>query len=69
MILDRKYLNQNEDIRLPREDSANLIGTAREGLGRLLKEFKEEKLIEIDNKIIRVLDFQKPLKIASSTYI
>ena len=39
-------------INLPREDLANIIGTSRESLGRLLKEFKEENLIKIDKRTI-----------------
>ncbi|MEP0985148.1 Crp/Fnr family transcriptional regulator [Ekhidna sp.] len=68
LILNKKYVEQGGDIMLPREDLANIIGTARESLGRLLKEFKEEKLIEVDNKIIRVNNHDKLLKIASSVY-
>ncbi|WP_421765415.1 Crp/Fnr family transcriptional regulator [Ekhidna sp.] len=68
LILNKKYVEQGGDIMLPREDMANIIGTARESLGRLLKEFKEEKLIEVDNKIIRINNHGKLLKIASSVY-
>ena len=65
LILSSKY---DGDILLPREDLANIIGTARESLGRLLKEFKEEELIEVDNKIIRILDTKKLLKLGNSNY-
>ena len=43
LILQNRYIEEDGDILLPREDLANMIGTARESLGRLLKEFKEEK--------------------------
>ncbi|MFY0686419.1 MAG: Crp/Fnr family transcriptional regulator [Cyclobacteriaceae bacterium] len=66
LILNNKY--HNEQIRLPREDLANLIGTARESLGRLLKDFREEQLIEIQGRAIKCLDVEKLLKIASSEY-
>ena len=46
LILNEKYQSQDGNILLPREDLANIIGTARESLGRLLKELKEEQLIE-----------------------
>lgn len=69
LILNEKYKNQNGAILLPREDLANIIGTARESLGRLLKEFREDQLIEIDNKVIRIIDISKLLKIASSEYM
>lgn len=68
LILKEKYVVQNGDILLPREDLANIVGTARESLGRLLKEFKEEQLIEVDKKVIRVSQQDKLLKIASSLY-
>ncbi len=69
LVLNEKYHEHNGDILLPREDLANIIGTARESLGRLLKEFKEGNLVEIDNKIIRILDTNKLLKIANSEYV
>ncbi|MDW3197056.1 MAG: Crp/Fnr family transcriptional regulator [Cytophagales bacterium] len=68
LILDERYQGQDGNILLPREDLANIIGTARESLGRLLKEFKEGSLIEVDNKIIRITNAPKLLKIASSEY-
>ena len=69
LILNEKYQSQDGNVLLPREDLANIIGTARESLGRLLKEFKEEQLIEIDSKIIRLSNPPKLLKIASSEYV
>lgn len=66
LILHNKY--DQAEIFLPREDLANLIGTARESLGRLLKEFKEKKLIEINGRSISCLETEKLLRIASSEY-
>jgi len=66
LILYEKY--DHSQIYLSREDLANLIGTARESLGRLLKEFKDEKLIEIKGRSIICLETNKLLKIASSEY-
>ncbi|MEP4092759.1 Crp/Fnr family transcriptional regulator [Reichenbachiella sp.] len=66
LILNEKYYE--EEIQLPREDLANLIGTARESLGRLLKDFKEEKLISIEGRFIRCTHTSKLLRIASSEY-
>lgn len=53
-------------INLPREDLANIIGTARESLGRLLKQFKEEKLISVNKREIELIDIQKLRAIANS---
>jgi len=44
------------DLRLSREEMAEMIGTAAETAMRLLKEFKEEKLVEVKGKEITVLD-------------
>jgi CRP/FNR family transcriptional regulator len=41
---------------LPREDIANIVGTATETVIRLLSEFKADKLIDIEGKRIRILD-------------
>lgn len=42
------------DIALPREDIANLVGTATESIIRLLSSFKKEGLIETQGKKIRI---------------
>lgn len=65
LILDKRY---GDTIELPREDLANLIGTARESLGRLLKEFKEDHLIAINKRSIALENRKKLLEVASSQY-
>lgn len=67
LILNEKYYN--DQIELSREDLANLVGTARESLGRLLKGFKEENLINISGRSIKCLQTSKLLKIACSEYV
>jgi len=52
-------------IILPREDIANIVGTATETLIRLLSEFNKENLIELQGKRIRLLDIKKLERIAS----
>jgi CRP-like cAMP-binding protein len=54
----------NEPINLSREDMANFVGTATETLIRLLKDFKEEGLIEVQTRKLFVLDSKKLLDIA-----
>ena len=55
---------ENEPINLSREDLANFVGTATETLIRLLKDFKEEGIIEVRTRKIHVLDRQRLLHIA-----
>lgn len=44
------------DVRLSREEIANMVGTATEAVIRLLAELKKEKLIGLEGKRIRLLD-------------
>jgi len=53
-----------EEINLTREDMANFVGTATETLIRLLKDFKEEGIIEIHTRKIEVIDKEKLLQLA-----
>jgi CRP-like cAMP-binding protein len=67
VILNERYsvpTSSLSKIDLPREDLANMIGTTRESLGRLLKEFKEEKLIIIDKRVIEITELETIKKIA-----
>lgn len=66
LLLHRRYDEgkPNTQIVLPREDLANIIGTARESLGRLLKEFKEEDLIKISGRSIELVDCDELRSIA-----
>lgn len=52
-------------IYLTREELANLIGTATESVIRLLSEFKQDKLIELQGRKIRILDEGKLTRIAN----
>jgi len=52
-------------IALPREDIANIVGTATETLIRLPSEFNKENLIELKGKRIRIVDEKKLERIAS----
>jgi CRP-like cAMP-binding protein len=61
LILDEKFKvgaqpNKPADINISRGDLANMVGTAKETLVRLLQEFKKIGLIESDGRIIRVLN-------------
>lgn len=68
LVLRERFRENNREepvIELPREDLANIIGTARETLTRLLKEFKEAKLISIHKRSIKIEDLQAIKKQAS----
>jgi CRP/FNR family transcriptional regulator len=54
-------------ITLPREDIANIVGTATETVIRLLSEFKGDKLIELEGKKIKILDKAKLEKISHAS--
>lgn len=49
-------VDYEHSISLSREDLANSVGTTTETVIRLLSEFKEEKLVEIDGKTIILVD-------------
>lgn len=57
---------KDDDERLidySREDLSNLVGTATESLIRVLKEFKEDKIINIDKRKIKIVDIDALRKI------
>jgi CRP-like cAMP-binding protein len=56
-----KYLQ----ISLTREELANMVGTATESVIRLLSEFKQDGLIEIHGRRIRVMNEKSLIKIAN----
>lgn len=45
------------NVSLTREEMANLVGTATESLIRILSDFKKEGYIEIEQKKIRIINF------------
>lgn len=51
--LDENHVLQ---ISLTREELANIVGTATESVIRLLSEFKQDQLIELNGRKIRILD-------------
>lgn len=72
LILNEKFNdclnNKNEvEIILTREDFANLVGTATETLVRILRDFKEEKLVQTQGRKIIIKNIPKLLEIADIT--
>mgnify|MGYP001556307992 CR=1 FL=1 len=69
--LNRSYYDPNtkkSEIAIPREDLANIIGTSRESLSRLLKQFKEDRLIKMNARNIIILKPEKLQYISNSVY-
>jgi CRP/FNR family transcriptional regulator len=62
VLLNNIY--KKEMINLSREDLANFVGTATETLIRLLKDFKEEGLIETHVRKIEIKELDKLIQIS-----
>ncbi|HQW45461.1 MAG TPA: helix-turn-helix domain-containing protein, partial [Chitinophagaceae bacterium] len=60
LILKNKYGleqdGQTLNVKLSREELANIVGTATESLIRILSDFKKEGIIELELKRIKILD-------------
>lgn len=52
-------------ITLTREELANIVGTATETIIRLLSEFKQDKLIELNRRKIKVLNLPGLMKVGN----
>lgn len=57
--------NLTLNIKIRREDIAGIVGTTRETATRLLQDFKDEKMIDLKGKKIKILDTGKLLQTAS----
>lgn len=53
------------NIKLTREELANLIGTATESAIRLISEFKFDKLIKVEKRKIKILNHKKIIKLGN----
>jgi CRP/FNR family transcriptional regulator len=53
------------NVRLSREEIANLVGTATESAIRLLSEFKKDGMVELDGKKIKILNHKNLLRTAN----
>jgi CRP-like cAMP-binding protein len=70
IIIREKYkINYVEgmsiEISISRDDLANLVGTARENVVRVLTEFKEDGILETKGRKIMINDVNKLIKIAN----
>jgi CRP/FNR family transcriptional regulator len=53
------------DLKISREDLANLVGTATETAIRLLSDLKHEGVVALEGKKIEILNLGKLVKIAN----
>ncbi|MFL9482051.1 Crp/Fnr family transcriptional regulator [Chitinophagaceae bacterium LWZ2-11] len=53
------------NVRLSREEIANLVGTATESTIRLLSEFKKDGMVDLDGKKIKITNSQELLRAAN----
>ncbi|MBB4807151.1 CRP-like cAMP-binding protein [Chryseobacterium defluvii] len=69
LILHNKYKSnntiENVYITLSRVDLANMVGTARETLARILHDFREEQLIAMEGRKIQLKDIDRLTRIAN----
>jgi CRP/FNR family transcriptional regulator len=65
-LSERIYKSQEFELLLTRKDLAELTGMSTENVIRMLKKFKEEKLIGIQGKHFRVLDVEALMKISEN---
>src|SRR5688572_16688007 len=70
LILEEKFKtpekpNVSSEINMSRTDLANMVGTAKETLVRLLHDFKRDELIESNGRIIRITNRKGIIKEAN----
>jgi len=53
-----KKSQNNSNLSLSREDLANMVGTSTESLIRTLSDFKQEKMVEIDGRDVKIVNMQ-----------
>jgi len=64
IVLREKYKDEDSDVQdiilnISRMDLANMVGIAQENVIRLLKEFKEEGIVETDGRKIWIKDIKR----------
>ncbi|WP_226063402.1 Crp/Fnr family transcriptional regulator [Kaistella polysaccharea] len=70
LLLEQKLGTDPEGfikISLTREEIANIIGTATESAIRLISEFKQDKLIEVEGRNIKILNHEKLIRLGHVT--
>jgi CRP-like cAMP-binding protein len=70
VVIREKYKEKGAEgmpieVNISREDLANLVGTARENIVRILTEFKEDNILETKGRKIIIKDVNKLIQIAN----
>jgi CRP-like cAMP-binding protein len=70
IVLREKFKKGNPEgqpitINISREDIASMAGTTRENVVRLLREFKDGKLIETQGRKIQIMDIKKMVAVSN----
>ncbi len=70
IVLREKFKKGNPEgqpivINMSREDIANMTGTTRENVVRLLREFKDDKLVETQGRKIWITDIKKMVAVSN----
>lgn len=69
LILEAKFRTETQaetEIKINRDDLANMVGTAKESLVRMLKDFKDEQLITTHGRSIFIKNYEGLLKVSKS---
>ncbi len=65
-LSDRVFKSTEFDLQLSRKDLAELSGMSQETVIRMLKNFREEQIIEMKGKNFKVLDYSKLKRISET---
>jgi CRP-like cAMP-binding protein len=63
MFVEKLYCAPEETINISRNDLASVAGVATESLIRTLSSFKNQGIIQIEGRNIKILDLQRLRKI------
>ena len=63
-LADRVFKEKEFDLPLSRKDLAELSAMSTETVVRMLRKFKEDGLIEMDGKVIKILDYERLIGIS-----
>ncbi len=58
LVMNERY-KEEDGFEMSREDLSNMVGTSKESLIRTLSDFKSDKVIDINNGVIFIKDFDE----------